>query len=140
MNAQFAYILQPGPDDLMISLLSDNTMTHTHTHTHTILADVPSVFFLEPIKCLVRAQTGSDTTWCISEERKKRRVAFSVFPLDGELGRAAYIMSFHQLEQSCGSVSDGFNTSVVENMILAPASHVFPRRPADIELGDVCTV
>lgn len=38
---------------------------------------------------------------------KKKSIAFSVFLLDNELGRAAYIMSFHQLEQSCGSVSDG---------------------------------
>lgn len=37
---------------------------------------------------------------------EKKSVAFSVFLLARELGRAAYIMSFHQLEQNCGSVSD----------------------------------
>lgn len=67
-----AYIFKPiGPDDFMISLLSDNMMTIKQTNTYTVLADVPSLFFLEPIKCLVRAQTGSDTTWCISGEEKK---------------------------------------------------------------------
>lgn len=50
---------------------------------------------------------GHDMVHFWGGKKKIDIVAFSVFLLDRKLGRAAYIMSFHQLDWSCGSVSDG---------------------------------
>lgn len=105
-----AYILKPmGPHDFMISHLSDNMITHTHTHTHDCGSRCVSCFFWNPSNVWlehrpVRTRHGAGG-WGWGGGGS---VAFSVFLLDCELGRAAYIMSFHQVEQSCGSDTGGF--------------------------------